>query len=810
MRVFLCHSSGDKPRVRDLYRRLKEDGFQPWLDEVELTPGQAWRDAIEDAVRSADAVVVCISQGSVSKEGFLQKEIRIALDIADEKPDGAIFLIPARLEEVDIPRRLRNLQWTNLYEERGYERLVGALQERGTKLPDVTPTQIISLPQTPGITNPPATGLIAILAWARSHLPLLIVALALLLVAALVVAFRLDRTQSEYRAEAVRLISAGSEKLRSFEIAQAQSLLGKAVTADPDNAIAHANLAIAFVEGGNYNGAKQEAQIASELKNSLQPVQLSWVEGVANEVSWRLPEAIRSYGEGWTRYRDPEAALRLAHVQTLSRKAADAQTTLVSLKASSAGPVDPRIDYEGAEAADSLNDYDQEITALQRIAREHPSEPIILATAESGQCWALYKQKKLDDAEHRCEEALELFANQGDTLGRARTLTRQSLILGARDSVTDTTHQRAAMGLQDEALEIVRGLGSQLDEAGALQNRANLWIKRNDYESARKDYDDAIKIYTNIGYEEGVAALHNNWAATLVSSCQYEEARRRYDSAKEAYKKIGSQDGVALAASNEGWMDYFLGNLSDAEKELTEALETANSLKLDIDPDWLVTLGDVQMARGNLPLAEECFRGRICSGSSDNSPSATDKNPPRDVLPDGLLDFALLEIEKDNPAEAERIARKQVAEAHGKDAEGEADALDVLGRALIARGGMTQLNDASNSIQKAGTLGVHSCWLVASLSITAARVSAHSGKVDLARDQLSNALHTARNAKLVGYELEALLAHLEMEFMGKQSASASSDVADLINEAQSKGFLLIARKADEINRKNQGVRALAN
>jgi tetratricopeptide (TPR) repeat protein len=810
MRVFLCHSSGDKPRVRDLYRRLKEDGFQPWLDEVDLTPGQAWRDAIEDAVRTADAVVVCISQGSVSKEGFLQKEIRIALDIADEKPDGTIFLIPARLEEVDIPRRLRNLQWTNLYEERGYERLVGALQERGTKLPDLTHTQIVSLPRTPGITNPPPTGLRGILAWARSHLPFVIIALVLLLVAALVIVFRLNRAQREYRAEAVRLIAEGSEKLRSFQIAQAQSLLGKAVTADPDNAIAHANLAVAFTEGGNYSAAKPETQIASGLKKSLQPVQLSWVEGVTSEANWRLGDAIRSYREGWTRYRDPEAALRMAHVQTLSGKAADAQTTLVALRTSSAGPVDPRVDYESAEAADTLNDYDQEITALERIAREHPSEPIILATALSGQCWALYKQGKLDDADRHCEKALELFANEGDTLGRARTLTRQSLILSARDSGTDTTHQQAAMGLQDEALEIVRGLESQLDEAGALQNRANLWIKRNDYESARKDYDDAIKIYTSIGSEEGVAALHNNWAAALVSSCQYEEARRRYDSAKEAYKRIGSQDGVALAASNEGWMDYFLGNLSDAEKELTEALETANSLKSRLDPDWLVTLGDVQMARNNLPLAEECFRGRICSGSSNNSASTADMTSAQDVLPEGMLDFALLEIEKGNPVEAERIARKQVADAHGKDAEGEAGALDVLARALIARGGITRLIDASNSIQRAETLGVHSCWLVASLSITAARVSAHSRKEDLALEQLSNALRTARNAKLVGYELEALLARLEMESMGTQSASASGDATDLIKEAQRKGFLLIARKADEITRKNRGVKAVAN
>ena len=33
LRVFLCHSSNDKPAVRELYQRLKAEGWiDPWLD----------------------------------------------------------------------------------------------------------------------------------------------------------------------------------------------------------------------------------------------------------------------------------------------------------------------------------------------------------------------------------------------------------------------------------------------------------------------------------------------------------------------------------------------------------------------------------------------------------------------------------------------------------------------------------------------------------------------------------------------------------------------------------------------------------
>jgi hypothetical protein len=52
--IFLCHSSGDKIAVRKLYHRLQNSGFDPWLDEENLLPGQDWRQEIPRAVRAAD------------------------------------------------------------------------------------------------------------------------------------------------------------------------------------------------------------------------------------------------------------------------------------------------------------------------------------------------------------------------------------------------------------------------------------------------------------------------------------------------------------------------------------------------------------------------------------------------------------------------------------------------------------------------------------------------------------------------------------------------------------------------------------
>jgi hypothetical protein len=61
LKVLLCHSSRDKPAVRSLNKRLLEDGFQPWLEEEELLPGQEWEMEIPKAVRESDVVIVCLS-----------------------------------------------------------------------------------------------------------------------------------------------------------------------------------------------------------------------------------------------------------------------------------------------------------------------------------------------------------------------------------------------------------------------------------------------------------------------------------------------------------------------------------------------------------------------------------------------------------------------------------------------------------------------------------------------------------------------------------------------------------------------------
>jgi hypothetical protein len=134
LKVFLCHASQDKPKVRELYRYLKEQGIQPWFDEEDLIPGQNWHLEITKALAASDAIMICLTKNSVDKEGYVQREIKFALDRALEMPEGRIFLIPVRFELCEVPYSLSPYQWVDLFDPKGYSKITKALQLRASQV----------------------------------------------------------------------------------------------------------------------------------------------------------------------------------------------------------------------------------------------------------------------------------------------------------------------------------------------------------------------------------------------------------------------------------------------------------------------------------------------------------------------------------------------------------------------------------------------------------------------------------------------------------------------------------------------------
>ena len=135
MRIFLSYASEDRETVYGVKQYLTSiPGVSAWIDVDEIMPGQEWLYEIRRAVRQAHMVVVCLSRKSISKEGFVQREIREALDIAQEKPQGTIFVVPLRLEECAVPHTLLDWQWVDWFAANGMQRLTTSVRARAKTL----------------------------------------------------------------------------------------------------------------------------------------------------------------------------------------------------------------------------------------------------------------------------------------------------------------------------------------------------------------------------------------------------------------------------------------------------------------------------------------------------------------------------------------------------------------------------------------------------------------------------------------------------------------------------------------------------
>jgi len=126
--IFLSYAREDGEKVEGLYQKLSAAGLKPWMDKKDILPGEKWALAIQKAIRCSDFFLVCLSANSVRKRGWVQREMKQALDLWQEKLEDDIYLIPVRLEDCEAPESLRDFQWVNLFEEDGWERLVKAIQ----------------------------------------------------------------------------------------------------------------------------------------------------------------------------------------------------------------------------------------------------------------------------------------------------------------------------------------------------------------------------------------------------------------------------------------------------------------------------------------------------------------------------------------------------------------------------------------------------------------------------------------------------------------------------------------------------------
>jgi len=147
VQVFICYAEEDKKTAERLYNDLEKAGVKPWMKEKNILPGQNWKIEMREAIKASSYFFDLLSSNSISKDGYFQKERKVALDISDEMSVGKIFILPVHLDMFvsfyRLDERLQKLKEVNLFPiyEDGLERILRVILRTKS---DTKPSKMIN------------------------------------------------------------------------------------------------------------------------------------------------------------------------------------------------------------------------------------------------------------------------------------------------------------------------------------------------------------------------------------------------------------------------------------------------------------------------------------------------------------------------------------------------------------------------------------------------------------------------------------------------------------------------------------------
>ncbi|MBW5892559.1 toll/interleukin-1 receptor domain-containing protein [Pectobacterium polaris] len=133
LKVFISHSSKDKPFAKLLCMDLEANGHIPWLDEWDISVGESIPEKISIGLQNADFIIVILSKNSVSSK-WVEREWQIKYWNEIEK--GRINVLPILLQDCQIPELLRTKKYADFRTDfnRGLNDLLSALENLSRKL----------------------------------------------------------------------------------------------------------------------------------------------------------------------------------------------------------------------------------------------------------------------------------------------------------------------------------------------------------------------------------------------------------------------------------------------------------------------------------------------------------------------------------------------------------------------------------------------------------------------------------------------------------------------------------------------------
>jgi tetratricopeptide (TPR) repeat protein/class 3 adenylate cyclase/TolB-like protein len=583
---------------------------------------------------------------------------------------------------------------------------------------------------------------------------------------------------------ATRFYSEGIEKLHSFDTAGARDLLERAVSEDPNYALAHAALSEAWRSLGYSSKSKDEAKKAMDLSINLSRENRLAIEAqYRNSIGDKVGEA-EIYKSLFTFY--PESldyGLSLAKSQYYNGEWQEANTTLDALQQLKSPDGDnPRIDHVRSAVAVASGDSKKGLALAERVELRATQKGARRLAAESLniQCHLLYSLGDPAKAIAACDKARVIYSEIVDLGGEAK-VWGQLATLASRSG--DTVAGRDA---NERQIALLRKMGAAPGLSYAMTVAGELSANAGDYSRARKEYGEALALY----------------------------------------QKVGEQQGISSSYGNLGWVYSLEGNLTEAVKneELAIAIKHETKSKTELDL-WLADLADVLVSEGDLPGAQKhldegfevnaqtqnksysmylhACRARLLfvQGAFEESRreaelalKVSQELNQETATEESRLMLARLDVEENHPQAAAETLRKSLTYfASKKEQANQVEARAILIQALLAMPFADVKHELAALAKAVLETQNETAMLTGHMQLARARAAFgdKKGAHELLTDVISKSQRMGNKPLL----LEAKLTLAEIELQPGRSPATLEEIEQIAQQADALGLKLIASKA---------------
>jgi DNA-binding winged helix-turn-helix (wHTH) protein/tetratricopeptide (TPR) repeat protein len=587
---------------------------------------------------------------------------------------------------------------------------------------------------------------------------------------------------------ATRLYAEGLARLRAGDTLRAKDLLVQATRTQPEFPLARAALSEAW-SGLGYDGrAEEEARRAFELSGDLSREEKIETEARLAEAQKNWDRAAQLYGALRDFFPDNvEYSLKLATVETAGGKAGRALDIIDALRRTAlSGRPDPRIDLAAADAFAALSQWEREIDTADQAARTAQarglSDLVAQARLKSGSAHVLLGRSA--EASDAFSEAAALFRKEGDRNGEAGAWINLANEASSRGEYT------GALGLYRKAMATFRETGDRKGEAHALSDLAGMdWFLGN-VAAAVKEGGDELAISREINDRRGTVWGLNALGNVLADQGQFDKAREMQQEALAISREMKDREYTAYGWSSLGDTALSLGDLAAALGNYKQALAISQELG---DPVGISTqeegIAAVLFAQGDLTRAEATYQ-RVLAGR--------EKLGAKDTVAESRMLLAQVRIERGHAADGLALARQagRVFESLHQTGNG-AIALAVASQAELALGRRDAARrDAHRAVDVLGKNEQNGARFPVLLAL--ARAEAASGHREAALSALAEARQRLATARWASFLLETDLVEAEVELDGGDAAGARKRLETLTAESRTRGFRLIAQKAEAL------------